>query len=173
MYGDTCRLFGKAVVSFCGYPSSASAGPIAWITQSIAIVDKQEVSEGCWQFARTLLSEVNQRRFTVFEISGSYCAFPMRESLLAEYLEIAQDGINPLYPYDYYYMGKDTEPITEKQAFALMTAIDNVVQLESKNQEIQDIILEEAAPFFADQKSKEEVMANIQNRVQTLVLEDM
>ncbi len=159
-------------VSYCGYPSVTSAGPMAIVEDSIAIVDKGDVSEGCWQFVRTLLLETNQLRLTLDYEEDSFQYFPMLTSLLMEDIEMSKGEIDPLIQgYDYF--DREYESLTDQQAEDLLSLISGVTVVDSENHEIVDIILEEAAPFFADQKSREEVMANIQNRVQTLVLEDM
>jgi ABC-type glycerol-3-phosphate transport system substrate-binding protein len=170
-YAATDNFLGNSGISFCGYPCASKAGPMACIIDSVAIVDKEAVSDGCWQFIKTLLSETNQRRLTATIEEDCFRMIPMLNSLLEEFILTSQEGIMPGQDIDSY--EREAKPATAEQTEAFRKAIDGVTIIKDEDTDIIDIVLEEAAAYFTDQKSRDDVIAIIQNRVQTLISERM
>lgn len=168
-YAETDNYLGNSGISFCGYPCASKAGPMACMIDSVAIVDKEAVSDGCWQFIKTLLSETNQRRLTANIEEDSFLHIPMLNSLLEEYILTSQAGIMPGQDIDSF--EREAKPATAEQTDAFRKAIDGVTIIQNEDSEIIDIVLEEAAAYFADQKSRDDVIAIIQNRIQTIISE--
>jgi len=170
-YAAVDNFFGNSGISFCGYPCASEAGPMACIIDSVAIVDKEQISEGCWQFIKTLLSETNQRRLTATIEEDCFLNIPMLSSLLEEFILTSQAGIMPGQDIDFF--EREAKPATAEQTEAFREAIDGVTIIRNEDPDIIDIVLEEAAAYFTDQKSRDDVIAIIQNRVQTLISERM
>ena len=63
----------------------------------------------------------------------------------------------------------DIKPITEEDVQGYKDLVESVSTIESYDPAVLNIILEESAAYFADQKSVDEVCAIIQNRTQTIV----
>ena len=96
----------------------------------------------------------------------------MRESSLEKCFEAArnvEEGSSSWGWDDYEYEGR---PATEEEIAAIRNLIDNAQPMPSANTEILTIITEEAAPFFAGQKSAKEVADIIQSRVKIYVSEN-
>jgi len=168
IYTDMDNHIGTSGVTCCGYPSASETGPMANPFLTVAIVDKQEISEGCWMFLCSLLSEKTQRELVETEYGDSISKLPMLDSLLDEYLLLSEE---PIEFAQTYFMQFGSEPTTPDQAAEFRALIDGVTSISSSNKEIEAIIVEEAAAFFTDQKSMEEVMEIIQDRVELYVLE--
>ena len=62
-------------------------------------------------------------------------------------------------------------PMTQEEVDEVLSFIESVNRASYSNNEIQSIIEEEAAPFYAGQKTAEEVAGIIQSRIQILVNE--
>lgn len=63
----------------------------------------------------------------------------------------------------------EIEPMTAEQAEAYRDFINGLNTLAYQDREIISIILEEVSAYFYDQKSAEDVVALMENRVQTLI----
>jgi len=168
-YAACDNLCGKSGCVFTGYPSTSGAGPIGHLTVSIGIVDKSDVSAGCWAFLKSLLSDENQRNLTATMDGDSFRLNPILSPLLDEYIETSMKEIPPGQTVDYF--DKDAKPVTEEQAKEYRELIDGITQISQNDKDISDIVLEEAAAYFMGQKTSDEVVQLIQNRVQTLVYE--
>lgn len=168
-YAACDNLCGKSGCVFTGYPSTSGAGPIGYLSVSIGIVDKSDVSAGCWAFVKSLLTEENQRNFTATIEGDSFDVNPILSPLLDEYIGTSTKDIQPGQTLDRF--DKDAKPVTAEQAKEYRELIDGITMISENDREIDNIILEEAAAYFAGQKTSGEVVALIQNRVQTLVYE--
>ena len=168
-YADCDRFCGSGGCVFTGYPSVTGVGPIGHLYSSIGIVDKGNTSEGCWAFLKSLLNEENQRNLTATINGDSFRLNPILSSLLDEYIETSTEGIEPGQEIDMF--DRESKPVTAEQAKEYRELIDGITMLSEDDREITSIIIEEAAAYFAGQKTSEEVVSLIQNRVQTLVYE--
>ena len=65
----------------------------------------------------------------------------------------------------------DIKPITEQDVQDYRELVESVSTIESYDPAVLNIILEESAAYFADQKDVDDVCAIIQNRTQTIVNE--
>jgi multiple sugar transport system substrate-binding protein len=119
---------------------------------SLAISAQSEEKDGAWEFIRTSLSVENQIR-TDF--------FPSVQAALEHMLELARGG-------ELYYYGSQII-ITQDDADKLFDLMNRITHVSGNDDVIIDIIREEAAYFFAGDKTAEDVARIIQNRVQTYV----
>ena len=62
-------------------------------------------------------------------------------------------------------------PMTEEEAQKVRDFISSVDYVNYSDIEIVNVVMEETAPYFAGQKSLDEVVAIIDNRVQTILNE--
>ena len=154
---------------YTGYPSITGSGPLGNLSYSIGIVDKESGSDGCWAFLKSLLTEENQRNLTATIGGDSFRENPILSSLLDEYIETSTKGIQPGQMIDMF--DREAKPVTAEQAKEYRELIDGITMIRQNDSEITSIILEEAAAYFKGQKTSEEVVSLIQNRVQTLVYE--
>ena len=63
-------------------------------------------------------------------------------------------------------------PMSQEQVDKIVAFVESVDKVSYYNEDIQNIIDEEVAPFFADQKTAEDVASIIQNRVELYVNEN-
>lgn len=167
-------------IEFIGYPSNVKNGAAIRMNTDIGIYAKSENQEGAWAFLRTLLTEEY--------ISGGQnnwymSGFPLRKDCLENEIQKVTaterytdkfgheiDPLNSTWGYDT--LEVEIKPLTEKEVSMIRKLIDSADHLISAQEEVIDIILEEADSYFNGQKSKEEVTEIIQNRVSTYVNEN-
>ena len=180
--------------TFAGVPTGAAAGSSFTLRRPVAISASSQAKEGAWAFVRSLLlpgGYLYTDSWGGMEISTSY-GFPMNRGDFEALLEpqwCRVDGDGEII------LDKDGQPIeapisempirigdplvmaayqmapTQAQLdrfWALYNAIEHV---DSYNQDLMDIITEQAQPYFAGDKSLAETARLIQNRASLYVNE--
>ncbi len=147
-----------------------------------AIASRSDNKEGAWRFIESVLDE---------DDLGNFYEFPTRTDLLEE---MFAEAMTPRYELDeagnimYDENGNPIEAVkhtwgngswtaeimaaTEEEIAVLRQMLTNVRLEGVRSQPVLDIVLEEAAAYFADQKSAEEVAKIIQSRVSLYVSEN-
>lgn len=164
--------FGEPV-TFIGFPKESGNGSTISADRSFILSARSKNLDGAWEFVRYYLSEDYQK-----EVGG----MPVRKDL---FLEKAKEATQKPYyiedgkkvEYDETFMLKDgTElklpPLSQEQVDEIVAFILSVDKASYYNESIYNIILEESAAFFADQKSAQEVTQIIQSRAQIYVNEN-
>ena len=177
---DFDKMFGGS--STCiGFPTNNGVGNIMSMGESYAMSSSCRDKDAAWQFLRTFLTEE-------YQLKGSYLPTNMKafdkqleKAMETEYqkdgngnyvldengeripvaLGMASDGINT---YEIY----ATSP---RQAEQLREVIASSTKMMDYDQSIIDIVLEEAAAYFADQKSAEDVAKLIQSKANIYINE--
>ena len=162
-------------VAFVGYPSSDRSGAGLYIDQLFAINSKTKDADAAWDVVKCLYSSMDQ-------VSGPYygLGFPasMKEfdemcaDRMKEHKETDEYGYT--YNYDTIYIGNEElvmKPLTQDEIDKLKDYILSVDKLIYTDDEIINIVMEEADPFFAGQKTAEEVAGIIQSRVSIYINE--
>lgn len=161
-------------VNFIGFPSEDKNGSVLMFGQSFALSANTETVDGAWEFIRYYLTDEYQ--------NSLYWEFPVSKEAFAKN---AQEALEKPYYYDeneekVYYDNYVTindesvvvEPLKQEQ---IDQVVDMVMSTDKEiyyDVNIENIIMEEAAAFFEEQKSAEEVAQIIQNRAQTYVDEN-
>ncbi len=174
-------LFGEEI-SFVGYPNSEKLGNLVQPTGgSMALSSKSKHKEGAWEFMQSFLSEEYQD--SLISEHGGW-GFPVRKESLEkqfeqdmkeEYYE-DEDGnktrqSKTTWGWDDFEMEiyaatpEEIEAVRELIASANKTG-GNV------DEQLTNIITEEAEPFFKGQKTAADVAQIIQNRIQIYVNEN-
>lgn len=162
-------------VSFVGFPGAEGGTSIMRADISYVISAKSKYTEGAWQFVRKYLTEEYQH-----ELSWGY---PVLESAFLECSEAAtkkptytdgETGEEVEYDDTFYMNGEEIvlEPLTQEQ---LDQVIDFIRSIDSKmfyDENVMNIISEEAESYFSGQKPVEEVVKIIQSRAQIYVDEN-
>ncbi len=160
-----------------GYPkegSGSSAVPVI----SLGITSKSENQQGAWEFVKSFFAADFQDKYSAR--FGQYY-LPVKKSVLEEKIADAEAG---------YYFDENGEkakmdevivlsggtqipvpPNTKEDSEKMRTLINSVTSSRRRNPEVTRIINEEAAAFFAGQKSAKEVAEIIQNRVSNYLAE--
>ncbi|HHT76551.1 MAG TPA: carbohydrate ABC transporter substrate-binding protein [Clostridiaceae bacterium] len=165
-YADIKRAASSGL-TFSGYPSADASGPMGYISSAVAIVDKEQTSAACQLIFDTLYTEKIQKVSTADYDRYMYDSYPILNSLLEEYLLLPQEKT----PRTNWFMVESPQKITKADADAVRTIINNVTEIYVTYPELEQIILEEAMPYINDQKTLEEVLPLIQNRVSLYVAE--
>lgn len=152
--------------SMVGYPQSEGNGMTLSVSSILAISSKSSHQEGAWEFIKTTLSDKVQESRWDFPVTVSAFDSLMEEAMKPSYY-IDADG-NEVECEEYGFIG-DTEyvlePVTQEQMDDFKDMINNSTSCGGYDEDITEIISEEAAAFFAGDKSADEVAALIQNRV--------
>ena len=160
-------------VTFIGFPVSSGNGSVITASNSFAITSKAKNPQGAWEFVKYFLSDEYQN-----EVSGS---FPLKTSAYDKLMELAKE--KPFYmdendqKVEYentYWIGNSSIEIgvnddaDNQKMFDFIKSVNSVFSYDT---ELMKIISEEAAAYFAGQKSVDEVADIIQNRASTYISE--
>lgn len=165
-------------VSYVGFPSDGSEGLAMAFNRSYGISAKSQNKDGAWEFIRILMSReyFSKHGMMYNEVPTRKDCFEdmMKRSTATE--EYTDDFGNKVFPisggYGYDDFEVTTEPLTEAQAETFRDIVSRVDREYTYEEEIMEIINEEAAPFFDGQKSAKDVADIIQNRVSTYINEN-
>lgn len=161
--------FGEPITAI-GYPASEGVGSAIFGISTYAINAQSDKKEGAWEFIRGLLTE---EYYATHEASG----FPV---LIREYERQNEEYMTPIYdetedgekrekPQSSYEIdGVKVEifAATQEDVDAVTKIIEECDRAYLYDMAFLQIVSEEAAPYFAGQKSAQEVANIIQNRVQ-------
>ena len=177
---DLDTMFGGSATCI-GYPTNNGVGNVMSMGESFAMSSSCKDKDAAWQFLRTFLTEE-------YQLKGSYLptnikAFDkqLEEAMEVKYeqdangnyildengerkpisLGMATDGVNT---YEIY-------ATTPRQAEQLREVINSTTKMMDYDQSIIDIVQEEAAAYFAGQKSAEDVAKLIQSKANIYINE--
>ena len=184
---------GKLYAAFPGFPSGSGAGSSFSLQDSTAVSASSRVKEGAWEFVRQLLlpgGSLRTESFDGAEFSSSE-GFPMDRGDFERTLEpqwcrvdgdgeiiLDQNGQPVEAAQDLIAVGDPASVIAYQMApsqaqvdrfWALYNAIDHV---SGGDGALLDIIVEQAQPYFAGDKSLAETAKLIQNRAALYVNEN-
>lgn len=168
-------------IHFIGYPSNAGKGIIARSNASVLAINSNSKSkEGAWEFIRFILQEKQQQSF-----ANSSLGFPLKKSALEQLLErqmeklyeVDENGNQQEKTKEIWEMNGMTfhfYALTKKDAGQfekMLQMIENPGNM-SDEQQIYQIIEEEAEAFFSGQKEINDVIMIIQSRAQNYMNEN-
>ncbi|MBD5546898.1 MAG: extracellular solute-binding protein [Lachnospiraceae bacterium] len=174
-YNNTEKgMFGEKI-TMIGFPSSNEDGTVISPNLQFALSSKSANKEGAWEFLRIFLTDEYQKENIIYD-------FPISIKRLSELAEEAMkkpyyldENGNKVEYEDIIYIGGEEIPIspmTEQEAEEVMEQLYSFTQVYKQDDTLENIINEEAAPYFAGQKSAKDVAAIIQSRVQIYVNEN-
>jgi len=164
--------FGEEI-TLIGFPADNRKGSALDYNLNFAISSKSSNKDGAWQFLRYFLS---------YEYQKDIYGFPVNKQ---RYEELKQEAMQKPYYYDEnnqkveyddsYWIG-DVEvtipPMTAEEVQKVEDFIFSVDQTVNYDENLLNIIKEEAEGFFSGQKSAKEVAGVIQSRVKIYVNEN-
>lgn len=164
-------------VSFIGFPTEDKDGSVLSAYDSYVISSKSKNVEGAWEFLRYFLTAEYQNDTA----NRNYGLPVLKEAFYNEAQEATQrpywtdeNGVKQEYD-DYFYINDEEiklDPMSQEQLDEILTFITSVNKCTYYNQDVTNIITEEAAAFFSGQKTAEEVVKIVQSRVQIYVDEN-
>lgn len=174
-------LFGEKV-TYIGYPNSERKGNLVQPTGgSMGISSKSKNKDGAWEFIASVISEEYQDSLVTENHSWG---FPIRKSSLEkqfekdmtpEYYEDEEgnqvETSKTTWGYDDFQM--EIMAATQEEVDAVRELLTSADRLSGNvDEQLSNIITEEAEPFFKGQKSAADVAKVIQNRIQIYVNEN-
>ncbi len=167
MYGDP--------ITFIGYPTNGGSG--SYITPAVAlgINTKAESKDGAWEFLRNFLTEDYQKNDIewYFPCLQSALDAQFEEAMKEDYYEVDGEKIKqPKTTWGYDDWEAEIYAATQEQVDAVKELINITDGVSISNQEISNIISEEAGAFFDGQKSAKDVADIVQSRVKIYVNEN-
>lgn len=162
-------------VSYVGFPTSLSNGStLTSGNYTFMISAKSKHMDGAWQFVRQFLTEEYQNDSQYYmPVLKSAFLEKAKEATERSYW-IDEEGNKEYYDDTWYINGEEIvlEPFTQKEVDAICEFIYTVNRTAYYNDDIRNIITEEAEAFFSGQKSVQEVVDIIQSRAQVFVNEN-
>ncbi len=160
-------------ITFLGFPNADKNGSVINAGTSYVISSKSKDLEGAWEFVRYYLTEEYQ---TGDDISWGFPV--LRSAFMSQAAEgtekpyyLDENGNKVEYD-DYFYMNNESiiiDPLTQEQVDQIVSFVEGVNRASYYDQDIMNIVNEEAAFFFAGQKTAADVANIINNRVQLYV----
>ena len=169
-YANTVAIL-KGKVGFAGYPSESPVGLSASPMMTLAIAAASPSQEEAWEFIRFMFDHDQQEVF-----SKSFYSIPLSRKAFDNICKYEVESFQKRKEEYEKYSSQQAEKFYENEITMDMideyrSLVEQVSTICSEDPAIMAIVKEEAAAYFADQRSVEDVCRNIQNRTQTIVNE--
>ena len=165
--------FGEEI-SYIGFPTDSGNGSVLAANSQYVISAKSANLEGAWEFVRYYLTEEYQKEMS-YELPVDKAIFmeKVNETMENPYY-VDEDGVKTEYE-DTFYINEESIPLpnmSQEQVNEFVSFIEGINKPAYYNEDIQNIITEEAEAFFSGQKTAQDVAAIIQSRAQIFVNEN-
>lgn len=172
------EIFGEDI-HYIGYPNKNKQGTYFSFVNRISMYAKSDVKEGVWEFIRTFMTKEYQGKPTFVD----YGDMPTRQDCFDLEMEAAMAvreytnelGIDIMPRFctnEYDGVEYEEKPMTQEQGNLFRELIYSTKCCEQYNDVILSVIEEESKQYFAAEKSLDETVDIIQNRVKTYVNEN-
>lgn len=179
MVQETKGMFGEEI-AYIGFPTESDCGSYIEVYNSYAISSKSANQEGAWKFLRFFLTqEYQENKDYKYGYSNG---LPILKSMVRSEIDKLkerpywedEDGTKNYYDYTMWTNGESItlDPFTQAEADQLYDFICSVTKPAYYDENVINIVTEEAGSFFAGSKPAKDVAAMIQNRVQLYVNEN-
>lgn len=178
-------------VALIGFPTASedASGVIIQPNAELAVNANSKVTAGCWEVLKYLLSDEYQNQFSgdrsgnSGRYGGDSYTFPIKKSIVEKKMK---NDLLPRYYTEYDENGNETQveqprytwigdtkvekrKSTEEDVARLYEMVNSANFFARENKDVNEIILNEAAPYFDNQKSVDEVVGIINSRVRLYV----
>ena len=160
-------------ITLIGYPSSNGDGSAIVSGLELAMSAKSSKQDGAWEFMRYFLTDYQSEMQYGFPVSITRLN-ELGEKATKPETYIDENGVEVEFQNTYYIGGMEIEipPMTQQEVDELKAILYSFTNTYNYDENLIQIVQEETAPYFADQKSAEEVASIIQSRVQIYVNEN-
>ncbi len=164
--------------SFIGYPTTSNNGSAFQIYSGLAIGATCSNVDAAWSFIRTYLTEEHQISDYMYEFPTNKHAFDayVKQAMETRYYTDYETGEQVEQPSTSIWYGMEDEKllyaVTQEEVDLFMEIYENCTNFTFYNQEIFDLIYEEAQAYFDGQKTVEETARLIQDRISLYVMEN-
>jgi len=165
--------FGEKI-TMIGYPMAEGDGACIVPDMQLAMSAKSKNKDGAYEFLRYFLTDEYQNEISF----GLPLSMKRLDAMAEEATKIRtyeDENGNQIESPEYFYMNDieiEIPPMTADEVKKLKENICSVTDVYSYNENLNNIIGEETAAYFAGQKSAQDVAAIIQSRVQIYVNEN-
>lgn len=164
-------------ITFIGYPNRDKEGSYFQLDTAIGIYSKSKVKDAAWEFIRTFMTKEYQGK------NGNLNNAPTRQDCFDMFIktrtatekytdEFGQEVEPYSSSWGYDDLEVEIKPSTQEEVDMYKNLIDSTKRVGSYNYSLIEIVQEEAKPYFAGEKSLDETVKIIQNRVETYVNEN-
>lgn len=164
-------------ITFIGYPNKDKEGSYFNFDTPIGISSKSDVKDGAWEFIRTFMTKEYQGK------NGNIWSTPTRQDCYdmmikakmttKTYTDELGQEISPVSStYGYDDLEVEIKPSSQEEVDMYTDLINNTKKTRGYNNEMMEIIQEEAKAYFAGEKSLDDTADIIQNRIKTYVNEN-
>lgn len=168
--------------TYIGYPTANGVGNMLNVNGGLAISSKCANKEAAWEFVRTVLTEDYQKELYALPTNLNAYNSLLEDAMTPEYQKDAEGNIllgesGEKIQVSMGGMGTATGEViefyalTQEEADKLWDVITSTTKLYTSDEEIRNIVTEQAQAFFAGQKSAEEVAKLIQSKANIFVNE--
>lgn len=147
-------IFGKDI-SYIGFPTEDGSGSYIRAEESYALSARSRYPEGAWEFLRYYLTDEYQ--------SDLKTGLPVQTKY---FLKRSEGALEKSRSYNTDADSDLSKPLTEEQLEELVRFLLSVNRRYYFNEDLMNIVKEEAEAFFAGHQTAREAAAVIQNRVQ-------
>ena len=141
-------------------PSTNGCSMCASAHFSFGVSSRTKNISGCWNFLKFTMDDAVLSKITLgMESAG----FPMKKSLMMDQIERAQLPATNEYSIIHHW-GEDAIPLTQTDALRLIEQLDKIDCVQKRCTSVLEIVIEESAPYFNDEKGIDETLKLIQNR---------
>ncbi len=161
-------------VAFIGFPTESGSGSVLAANNNAFMLSAKSANlDGAWEFVRYYLTEDYQK--TINWGMPTIKSVFMEKAAEAKEKPYYMDGDKKVEYDEYYEINGESvplEPMTQEQIDTLVEFVQTIDKVMYYNQNIQNILEEETASYFAGQKNVNEVVQIIQSRAQIYVDEN-
>lgn len=169
------QIFGEDI-TYIGYPNKQRQGSYFEFSHQIGISSKSKVKEEAWEFIRTFLTKEYQGNCLSYEtIPTRQDCFEMKikaKTTTKAYTDEFGNEIEPLH--DAWFWGNvklQKEPLSQEDVDTYISLVNNTKRVKNYDEEILEIIMEEAQVYFEGDKKLNKTVKIIQKRIETYVNE--
>ena len=163
-------------ITYIGYPNESKQGSYLVPGTPIGISSTSDVKDKAWEFVRTFVTKEYQGRNVDLDMLPTrQDCFDMniQANMTAKtYTDEFGNVVEPLNDtWNWGSVELHYKPVSQEEVNAFVDLIDNTTKVVYNDDEITDIVFEEAQAYFEEDRSLEETIKIIQKRVETYVNE--